>query len=75
LNGLKYTITAIREEMGDNISVLVNCAGKFSLKTKNLFFVSISILLATAHFKDIVSHTDDEYQYTFIVNTLAPILV
>ena len=32
-------------------------------------------LLATAHFKDIVSHTDDEYQYTLIVNTLAPILV
>jgi len=56
LNALKYTITAIREEMGDNISVLVNCA-------------------ATAHFKDIVSHTDDEYQYTFIVNTLAPILI
>ncbi|UJR24967.1 hypothetical protein I4U23_006331 [Adineta vaga] len=56
LNQLKYTITAIREELGDNISVLINCA-------------------ATAHFKDIVSHTDDEYQYTFIVNTLAPILI
>jgi short-subunit dehydrogenase len=56
LNALKFTITAIREEMGDNISVLVNCA-------------------ATAHFKDIMSHTDDEYQYTFIVNTLAPILI
>jgi all-trans-retinol dehydrogenase (NAD+) len=56
LNALKYTITAIREEMGDNISVLINCA-------------------ATAHFKDIISHTDDEYQYTFIVNTLAPILI
>ncbi|CAF4939443.1 unnamed protein product, partial [Rotaria sp. Silwood2] len=29
----------------------------------------------TAHFKDILSHTDDEYQYTLIVNTLAPILI
>ncbi|CAF1033168.1 unnamed protein product [Adineta ricciae] len=56
LNQLKYTITAIREELSDNISVVVNCA-------------------ATAYFKDIVSHTDDEYQYTFIVNTLAPILI
>ena len=28
MNALKYSITAIREEMGDNISVLVNCAGK-----------------------------------------------
>ncbi|CAF1174653.1 unnamed protein product [Adineta steineri] len=56
LNALKYTITAIREELSDNISVLVNCA-------------------ATAHFKDIVSHTDEEYQYTLIVNTLAPILI
>ena len=27
LNALKYTITAIREELSDNISVLVNCAG------------------------------------------------
>jgi len=56
LNALKYTITAIREELSDNISVLINCA-------------------ATAHFKDIISHTDDEYQYTLIVNTLAPILI
>jgi len=56
LNALKYTITAIREELSDNISVLINCA-------------------ATAHFKDILSHTDDEYQYTLIVNTLVPILI
>lgn len=56
LNALKYAITAIREELDDNISVLINCA-------------------ATAHFKDIVSHTDDEYQYTLIVNTLAPMLI
>ncbi len=32
LNALKYTITAIREEVGDNISVLINCAGKSYLK-------------------------------------------
>ncbi|CAF4679385.1 unnamed protein product [Rotaria sp. Silwood2] len=44
LNALKYTITAICEELTDNISVLVNCA-------------------ATAHFNNIPSHTDDEYQY------------
>lgn len=56
LNSLKYTITAMREELSDNISVLINCA-------------------ATAHFKDIVSHSDEEYQYTLIVNTLAPILI
>ncbi|CAF4515447.1 unnamed protein product [Rotaria sp. Silwood2] len=56
LNALKYTITAICEELTDNISVLVNRA-------------------ATVHFKDILSHTDDEYQYTLIVNTLAPILI
>ncbi|CAF4639480.1 unnamed protein product, partial [Rotaria sp. Silwood2] len=56
LNALKYTITAICEELTDNISVLVNCA-------------------ATALFKDILSHTDDEYQYILIVNTLAPILI
>ena len=30
LNALKYTITAIREELSDNISVLVNCAGNSS---------------------------------------------
>ncbi|CAF0759471.1 unnamed protein product [Rotaria sp. Silwood1] len=56
LNALKYTITAIREDLDDNISVLINCA-------------------ATAYFKDIMSHTDDEYQHTLIVNTLAPILI
>ncbi|CAF4762158.1 unnamed protein product [Rotaria sp. Silwood2] len=56
LNALKYTITAICEEVTDNISVLVNCA-------------------ATAHLNNILSHTDDEYQYTLIVNTLAPILI
>lgn len=56
LNALKFAITAIREELSDNISVVVNCA-------------------ATAHFKDILSHTDDEYQYTYLVNTLAPILI
>jgi len=56
LNALKFAITAIREELSDNISVLINCA-------------------ATAHFKDIMSHRDDEYQYTLIVNTLAPILI
>ncbi|CAM4913604.1 unnamed protein product [Rotaria socialis] len=56
LNPLKYnTRTTIREELPDNISVLVNCA-------------------ATGHFKNILSHTDDEYQYTLIANTLAPIL-
>lgn len=40
-----------------------------------MFFGANLRFLATAHFKDIVSHTDDEYQYTFIVNTIAPILV
>ncbi|CAF4155547.1 unnamed protein product [Rotaria sp. Silwood2] len=44
LNALKYTITAICEELTGNISVLVNCA-------------------ATAHLNNILSHTDDEYQY------------
>ncbi|CAF1250671.1 unnamed protein product [Rotaria sordida] len=56
LNALKFTMTTIREDLGDNISVLINCA-------------------ATAHFKDIMSHTDDEYQDTFIINTLAPIFI
>jgi hypothetical protein len=60
--------------MGDNISVLINCAGKSNIKW-GFFCKSIFYFIATAHFKDIISHTDDEYQYTFIVNTLAPILV
>lgn len=32
LNTLKYTITAICEELIDNISLLINCAGKYYLK-------------------------------------------
>ncbi|CAF1511806.1 unnamed protein product [Rotaria sordida] len=54
LNSLKYTITAICEELSNNILVLINCA---------------------VHFKDIMSHTDTAYQYTFILNTLVPILI
>jgi len=54
--------------------VLVNL-----IENENVFPIkiieSIFCFIATAHFKDIISHTDDEYQYTFIVNTLAPILV
>jgi len=30
--------------------------------------------ITTAHFKNIMSHADDEYQYTVIVNTLAAIV-
>jgi hypothetical protein len=36
LNALKYTITAIREELSDNISVLVNCAGNADLHGKDI---------------------------------------
>jgi NAD(P)-dependent dehydrogenase (short-subunit alcohol dehydrogenase family) len=74
LNALKFTIAAVREELGDNISVVVNCAGKCALQTTRNPHSSDTVV-ATAHFKDTLSHTDDEYQYTLIVNALAPILV
>jgi hypothetical protein len=35
----------------------------------------ILYFIATGHIKNIISHTDDEYQYTLIVNTLALIFV
>ena len=34
LNALKYSITAIREELDDNISVLVHCAGRIHRRSE-----------------------------------------